>query len=391
MEEKGTVLIVDDSAADCALFRTILAGGGYSVFEVARGSETVAKALEVRPHIIVLDLNLPDLNGLDVCRALRGDRQVGGIPVLMLTVSHDDSDVLAGLEAGADDYVAKNSPPELILARVRRLVHCRRLVNLAMLNRQLVQVGRLLAGIIHEIRGPLSVIRGSAELLRLSLTPEDANLPWVDLILRGAQLLQARLEHLMSAVRSGPPQLQPVELGPLVDEAVDLFVKGLPLSSRGIQVQAECEPALPPVRADAGRIIQVLIDLLSNAHQAMSTAGKEGRIRLRAEAVEQHDGSWVKIDVSDDGPGIPEVYLDRIFEPFFTTKEGGTGYGLYLATEILKEQGGRLTACNNIGGGACFTIWLPRETGQDSPAQPFRGTPEHLGPQAEELGPTTAS
>jgi len=140
MKEKGTVLIVDDSPADRELFRTILSRGGYTVFEIARGSETVARALEVRPHIIVLDVNLPDLDGLEVCRALRGNRQLADIPVLMLTVKHDDTDVLAGLQAGADDYVAKDSAPELILARVRRLVRYRQLVSLSMLNRQLVQV-----------------------------------------------------------------------------------------------------------------------------------------------------------------------------------------------------------------------------------------------------------
>jgi len=239
MEEKGTVLIVDDSAGDRALLRTILARAGYKVFEVGQGSETLAKALEVRPHVIVLDVNLPDLNGLDVCRALRGDPQVGGIPVLMLTVRHDDSDVLAGLQAGADDYVAKDAAPELVLARVRRLVQYRQLVALAMLNRQLVQVGRLLAGIIHEIRGPLAVIRGSAELLRLSLNPDDEDLQWVDSILRGTLMLQARLEHLMSTVRAGPPQFQAVDLRALLNESVELFVKGLPPSGRGISVQAE--------------------------------------------------------------------------------------------------------------------------------------------------------
>ncbi len=369
MEEKGTVLIVDDSAGDRALFRTILARAGYKVFEVDQGSETLAKALEVRPHIIVLDVNLPDLNGLDVCRALRGDPQAGGIPVLMLTVRHDDSDVLAGLQAGADDYVAKDSAPELILARVRRLVQYRQLVALSMLNRQLVQVGRLLAGIIHEIRGPLAVIRGSAELLRLGLSPDDESLQWVDSILRGTQLLQVRLEHLMSTVRAGPPQFQAIDIGALLKEAVELFVKGLPPSGRGISVLAEIESAPPPVRADAGRIMQVLIDLLTNAHQAIATTRQHGNIRLRAEAVDQDGCCWVKVEVKDDGPGIPEIYLDRIFEPFFTTKQGGTGYGLYLASEILKEQGGRLTACNNPAGGACLSVWLPREIDHAGPTR----------------------
>jgi signal transduction histidine kinase len=112
--------------------------------------------------------------------------------------------------------------------------------------------------------------------------------------------------------------------------------------------------------------MQVLIELLSNAHQAIAATRQQGSIRLRAEPVDQ-DGCWVKIDVSDDGPGIPEAYLARIFEPFFTTKQGGTGYGLYLASEILKEQGGRLTACNNPAGGACLSIWLTRVIEHDRP------------------------
>jgi signal transduction histidine kinase len=365
MEENGTVLLVDDSPGDLALFRTILTRAGYMVFEVGSGSETVGKALEVRPHIIVLDVNLPDMDGLAVCRALRADRQLAGIPVLMLTVRHDDTDVLAGLEAGADDYVAKDSAPELILARVRRLIQYQHLVSLTMLNRQLVQVGRLLAGIIHEIRGPLSVIRGSAELLRLSLDPDHPELQWVDSILRGTQLLQVRIEHLMATVRSGPPQLETLDLEPLVVEAVDLFVKGLPPAGRGIRVETSCASTIPRVRADAGRIIQVMIDLLNNAYQAIASVRPTGEIVVRLDAVDDQDQSWARISVSDDGPGIHEIHMRRLFEPFFTTKETGTGYGLYLASEILKEQGGRLTAANIPGKGACFTVWIPRAPGTD--------------------------
>jgi signal transduction histidine kinase len=370
MQQNGTVLIVDDSAADRTLFRMILSRGGYSVTEISRGSETIAKALVVRPHIIVLDVNLPDLDGLEVCRAVRADPRLCSTPVLMLTVRHDDTDVVAGLEAGADDYVAKDSAPELILARVRRLVQYRQLVSLAMLNRQLVQVGRLLAGIIHEIRGPLSVIRGSAELLRLNLDSANPDFQWVDSILRGTQVLQVRLDHLLRTVRSGPPQLERVPLGPLIEEAVDLFVKGLPPQSRGIQVHALPDPETPTAHADPGRILQVLIDLLSNAHQAISSVRKLGQIQVRTTVADPTAGDWIKIEVCDDGPGIPETYLNRIFEPFFTTKEEGTGYGLYLGAAILNEQGGRLTAHNLPEGGACFTLWLPPyRTTEPTPAK----------------------
>src|SRR5262249_6606377 len=121
----GTVLIVDDSAADRALFRTVLTRAGYTVQEVSRGSEAVARAVAVPPHVVIPDVNLPDLDGHSVGRGRRAEPELAGLPVLMLTVRDNDADVLAGLEAGADDYVAKDSAPEIVLARVRRLIQHR--------------------------------------------------------------------------------------------------------------------------------------------------------------------------------------------------------------------------------------------------------------------------
>ncbi|HEX8201224.1 MAG TPA: response regulator, partial [Isosphaeraceae bacterium] len=211
----SAVLIVDDSPTDRALFRTLLTRAGFQVDEVATGREALARVPELRPHAVVLDVNLPGLDGHAVCRALRADPRCAGIPILMLTVRDHEADVLAGLEAGADDYVAKDAAAEIVLARVRRLVRYRQMATASVLNEQLAQVGRLLAGIIHEIRGPLSVIRGNAELMRLSLGEEDPSKQWVVPIIRACQLLQVRLEHLMAAVRGGPAVMQAQEIGPL--------------------------------------------------------------------------------------------------------------------------------------------------------------------------------
>src|SRR3954466_11881800 len=97
----SSVLIVDDSSTDRALFRTLLTRAGYTVHEVSKGRDALAKAREVRPHAIILDVNLLDTDGHTVCRALRADPEIASVPVLMLTVRDDEADVLAGLEAGA--------------------------------------------------------------------------------------------------------------------------------------------------------------------------------------------------------------------------------------------------------------------------------------------------
>jgi signal transduction histidine kinase len=354
----SSVLIVDDNPADRALFRTILSRAGYSVHEHSGGRDAVARVRELRPHAVVLDVNLPDLDGHSVCRALKADPEVSGLPVLMLTVRDNDADVLAGLEAGADDYVAKDSLPEIVLARVRRLIQFRQLATVAVLNEHLVQVGRLLAGIVHEIRGPLSVIRGSAELMRYQFAPDDPRLQGIEPILRSAQLLQVRLEHLMATVRE-VPVLQDVQLTTLVHESSELFQKGTDPRGCPVKVENTFEDGLPLVRVDSGRLILVLLSLLGNAHEAIAQSGRGGRIHVCVAGASEEGRDWLIVEVRDDGPGIPEPYLDRIFEPFFTTKEKGSGYGLYLASETLRELGGRLTACNRPEGGACFTVWLP--------------------------------
>jgi signal transduction histidine kinase len=356
----STVLIVDDSPSDRALFRILLSREGYTVLELARGEEAVTRAKEARPHVIILDVNLPDTDGHSVCRALKADSLVSGIPVLMLTVRDDERDILAGLEAGADDYVAKDAPSEIILARVRRLVRYRQMATVSVLNEQLAQSGKLLAGIVHEIRGPLSVIRGNAELMKLSLSEDHEALQWVEPIIRGCQLLQVRLEHLMAAVRVGPSRLQRMDLGPLVREAIDLFEKGTDPRSEGVRVEAEFRDKIPAVNADPGRLIQVLLNLLSNAYEAVATAGSGGTIWVAVDRAQRGDAAnWARIEVYDSGPGIPQNVLNRVFEPFFTTKPTGSGYGLYLASEILREHGGHLEARNLPQGGACFTLWLP--------------------------------
>lgn len=359
----GAILIVDDNAADRVLLRTILSRAGYTVYEVARGRDAIQKVHEVRPHVVILDVNLPDLNGLEVCRAIRADDKISSVPVLMLTIRHDDSDVLAGLEAGADDYVAKDSASEIVLGRVRRLIEFRQMSSLAMLNEQLVQVGRLLAGIVHEIRSPLSVIRGCAELLRLGIPAEDDNAQWVEAILRNSHVLQSRLEHLMATVRNGSSGAHCVDLASLLNEASTLFLKGISPSERTIEVVTDGNPSGPQACGDAGRLVQVLLSLLNNARQSILSTTGHGKISLRSGHAHDRERRWAIVEVEDNGPGIPEAYLDRIFEPFFTTREDGTGFGLYFASEILKEQGGRLTARNNPVAGATFTLWLPEYNG----------------------------
>lgn len=379
----STILLVEDNPAERAIFRRVLGGAGHVIHELACGAEVLSRVRELRPHVVVLDVNLPDADGHEVCRAIKADPVGASIPVLMLTVKDRREDVLAGLSAGADDYVAKDEATEVLIARVNRLADYRKLAAVAVLNEQLSGVGRLLAGIVHEIRSPLAVIRGHAELMQITMADNAEVQECVDPILRSTLVLQSRLDHLMAAVRTGPTQAEVVDTVAVVREATELFRKGMDPRLRPVAITL-VEPDGPRMAlADAGRLIQVILNLLANAHEAilsvpdLKSIAKPGQITVRVESASDDGEGRVRIVVRDDGPGIPQSVLGRLFEPFFTTKETGSGYGLYLAHEIVHDQGGRLEAGNDPDGGARFIIWLPAATAEGegegeggSPADP---------------------
>ena len=354
----SAVLFVGDDPSDRALFRADLDGSGLTIHDAATGREALELASRARPHLIVLEASRPGIDVGRMCRTFRDDPAVGGIPILLVLGHGDPTTVVAGLDAGADECVAKGSGPQIVRHRVLRMIQARQLANVAALNDHFVQLGRLLAGIVHEIRGPLSVIRGSAELMQAHLGVEDPGRQWLEPILRNAQILQARLESLMAGVRGKPANIAATEVGPLIREAADIFLKGHNPWGGRVTIEFDLDPQLPAVQADAGRLLQVLLSLIGNASEAVRIDEVDAHLHIRARSAGDRGRDWVKVDIEDNGPGILPEHLPRIFEPFFTTKKAGSGFGLYLASSILKEQGGSLTATNLPEGGACFSIWL---------------------------------
>ncbi|MFO0956943.1 MAG: HAMP domain-containing sensor histidine kinase [Isosphaeraceae bacterium] len=260
------------------------------------------------------------------------------------------------------------------MARVRHLANYRQMAATAVLNEQLAQIGRLLAGIVHEIRGPLGVIRNHAEVLELKSATDPSLKSLTSPILSGCQLLQVRLEHLMAAVRGGPAQSRGIDPSALVREVASIFQKGLDPRRAPVKVAIDLPDGIPVIQGDPGRLMQVLLNLLANAYDAiLAHSASGGTITVRASI----DVDGLEIDVADDGPGIAAAHIGRVFEPFFTTKTGGSGYGLYLAAQMIREHGGNLRVRNREEGGACFTIRLPRTPDDAAGAMPPFSTQEH--------------
>jgi two-component system NtrC family sensor kinase len=227
---------------------------------------------------------------------------------------------------------------------------------------KLAAVGRLAAGVVHEINNPLATIAACAEALESRTTEgaygqgadtEDLT-EYLQLIRSEAFRCKQITNGLLDFSRSRVGQRAPVQIGEVIESAARLLLH----QRRGPAVKIEVDIAakLPLVAADEGQLQQAVIILAENATDAMPDGGT---LRLRARHAGEAGG--VLIEVSDNGHGIPPEIVERIFDPFFTTKEVGRGTGLGLAVcyGIVTEHGGRITVESTPGGGTTFTIRLP--------------------------------
>jgi two-component system, NtrC family, sensor kinase len=223
---------------------------------------------------------------------------------------------------------------------------------------RLASVGRLAAGIAHEVGNPLGAIGGYAELARAKLADGSADPAAVDDFLRRigveAGRIDAIVRDLLDFARPAAPALGPVTVAEALDAAARLA--RVQARFRDVALDLDLPPALPPVRADERRLAQVFLNLLLNAGDAMAGAG---RVRVAGRL----EGGQVIVDVDDSGPGLSPEARPQVFDPFFTTKEPGQGTGLGLAVchGLLESFGGTIEAGEAPGGGARFTLRLRAE------------------------------
>ena len=221
---------------------------------------------------------------------------------------------------------------------------------------RLAAVGKMAAMITHEVRNPLSSIGLNAELLEEELAALNAGAEARQLcaaIGREVDRLTAITEEYLTFARLPTPRLAAASVVALVDDLAR-FVKD-DLATRGVELSVTHADGLPPARLDEGQIRQSLMNLVRNAAEAVSGRGG-GHVWIRTTA----DAAGVVIEVADDGPGIAPELRDRLFDPFVSTKDGGTGLGLALSHQIVRDHGGALTVTSPPGAGATFAIRLPR-------------------------------
>jgi len=218
------------------------------------------------------------------------------------------------------------------------------------LNRQLAQIGGLTAGVVHELRNPLSVIGGLAELVARKLEEDDPRKRNVQAILEETRRMEKSIAQFLGFAR--PFELEPTLCGPraVIQRAVALSQA----RAERKQVALEIRPGepVPEIRADLNRLAQALNNIIVNAIDAV---GEGGRVGVDV----QEDENEVVFRIADNGPGIQAGENEDIFNPFFTRKESGTGLGLAVCHRIVTAHGGTISYANREEGGAEFTVRIP--------------------------------
>src|SRR5467141_2993966 len=242
----------------------------------------------------------------------------------------------------------------------------RDVTELKRLEEQLIQaeklaaMGQMLAGVAHELNNPLTAIIGVTELLREREGTDDSTRRQLELTHRQARRAARIVQNLLEFSRPASPQKKPLDLNNLLERTLQLQEHSL--RRNNIKVDFHPQTDLPGVIGDANQLIQVFLNLVTNAEQAIREVRDTGRIQIRTGRV----GSQLTITVQDDGVGIRPEALPRIFDPFYTTKRpgGGTGLGLSICMSIIREHGGNIEAEVLPAGGSAFTIYLPVAVGQ---------------------------
>jgi PAS domain S-box-containing protein len=268
----------------------------------------------------------------------------------------------------------------------------RDVTDLKRLEEQLIQaeklaaMGQMLAGVAHELNNPLTAILGVTELLREREGADDPTKRQLELTHRQARRAARIVQNLLEFSRPASPHKKSLDVNGLVERTLQLHEHSL--RRNNIEVEFRPQPGLPGVIGDANQLIQVFLNLVTNAEQAIREVRDSGRIQIRL----TNNAGRITIAVQDDGVGIRPEALPRIFDPFYTTKRpgGGTGLGLSICMSIIREHGGNIEAETLPAGGTVFTVTLPVAVGQPpeplpAPADVQQVSPEPVRPVAELL------
>ena len=367
------ILVLDDNEAARFIKTQILRRADYQVTEARTGAEALAAARAERPDLAVLDVNLPDMSGFDVCRQLKAEFSTPGIQVLQVSqTAVTEQDRAHGLDMGADMYLIEPFGAPVLLATVRALLRVHRaeaelaraLASERAARAEAERANSMKDGFVamvsHELRTPLNAVTGAIWLLRHGARNQTNYDRAVDVLERNAQVQVQLIDDLLDISRIAAGKLdvkmQPVDLQSVVRNAAEAAAASPAHQRKNIAFGVGTAPAL--VRGDAARLEQVVSNVLNNAFQFTPA---RGRIDVTCGVA---DGRAF-VCVSDTGTGIDPDVLPHVFEKYrqgseTSGRERGLGLGLAIVNHLVQRHGGAIALeSEGSGKGTTCRITLP--------------------------------
>ncbi|WP_254509237.1 ATP-binding response regulator [Anatilimnocola floriformis] len=379
------ILVVDDNPATRYSTTRVLKSAGFHLQEAGTGTEALAIVAQ-GVDLVVLDINLPDIDGFEVCRQIRASERMSRLPVVHLSATFvKDVDKAHGLDVGANGYLTHPVEPPVLIATVSAFLRAWRaeqerealLISERAAREEAESANRFkdefLATLSHELRTPLQAIIGWTQLLKTgSLDPQDLA-EGIRVIERNAQLQTQLISDLLDVARitSGKLRLdvQPVDPATIIESAL---IAVLPAAqARGMRIQKMLDTSTGTINGDPARLQQVVWNLVNNA---VKFTQKGGKVEVTLRRINSH----VEIVVADNGPGIAPELLPSIFDRFrqgdstITRSHGGLGLGLAIAKQLVELHGGQISAhSDGLGMGAKFSVVLPLAVTKSSAVENF--------------------
>jgi signal transduction histidine kinase len=351
------ILIVDDSPDNVFLIGTILEEDGYIVSTAENGPTALAKIEESSFDLVLLDLMMPGMDGYEVTRRIRANKELRFMPILLIT-AHDSPNVAQGLDLGADDFIRKPVTVDELLARVRSLLRLKHSID----ERDEIARQRedFVSRLTHDLRTPLVAAERMLELLLQGavgeLSPQMHEI--ITIMGRSNTNLLEMVNTLLEVYRfeAGRKALAffPVDINKLLEEIVGELA---PIAQpKGLTINLETELNQITVMGDRLELHRLFTNLVGNA---IKFTDKGGVTIYLTKAIDVPEAIVVK--VVDTGVGIPLEEQATLFERFRqgSHKRSGSGLGLYLSRRIVEAHQGTIQVCSEVGKGSVFTVCLP--------------------------------
>lgn len=337
------------------------------VYVAYNGRESLDLVKTVTPDLILLDIMMPEMDGIETCQRLKSNPETEAIPIIFITAKASKEGKLEGLDAGAVDYITKPIDLDETIARVRTQLRLQEIFreNLELQERlgdarKAAAVGAITQGITHNLNNLLGVVVGYLDLMKNGLDSPD-------MVNRSIGLMDNAINRMVNIVRqlgtianNERLELTSLDIAELVESSIERFKKGC---DETIAVNYESSlKEKTHISANAETFESLVVRLLSNARESYkkNTPVEAKRITLRASILKDQGPSLLELQIIDQGEGIAPEVREHLFEPFITTKTAvGRGMGLTIARHTLRNLGGDLRLSENPEGGVTATMTHP--------------------------------